>query len=198
MNVVAPTPVAGELETLLRHAGVDLLLKRIDQLGYRRRICEGMQMHFRCTRASVWRFAGEGDERVLARVAVCERGGFSEGGPILHQRQYGRYFDELMRSGVYRCADVRQDPKLDELAADYLAGFGVRALLDAAFMVNGRAHGVLCLEQLHEPRLWTAHEAALLRRAAATITRDVTVASGLWLPSSPRPEALPDDCLPED
>lgn len=168
---------AADLETVLRHAGVDLLLKRIGQLDYRRIVCEGMQRHFGCSRASIWRFAGEEGERVLVRVAVCERGLFAEGGPVLHQRQYARYFDELMRTGVYRCPDVRLDPKLDELSADYLAGFGVRALLDAAFTANGRAHGVLCLEQLHEPRTWTAHEAALLRRAAATITRDVTVAS---------------------
>ena len=179
MNTMSAMPVVGELETLLRHAGVDLLLERINQLEYRRRICEGLQRHFDCSRASLWRFAGEGETRVLVRVAVCERGVFEEGGPVLHQQQYLRYFDELMRAGVYRCADVRQDPKLDDLSADYLAGFGVRALLDAAFMVNGRAHGVLCLEQLHEPRVWTAHEAALLRRAAATITRDVMVASGL-------------------
>lgn len=170
---------AGELETLLRHAGVDLLLKRIGQLDYRRRICEGLQRHFGCSRASLWRFAGEQEERVLMRVAACELGVHVEGGPVLRQPQYARYFDELMRTGVYRCADVRHDPKLDELSADYLAGFGVRALLDAAFTVNGKAHGVLCLEQLHEPRVWTAQEASLLRRAAATITRDVTVASGI-------------------
>jgi GAF domain-containing protein len=50
---------------------------------------------------------------------------------------------------------------------------GTRALLDAAFAINGMAFGVLCCEQTDGTRTWQASEVCDLKRFAAIVSLQI-------------------------
>ena len=70
----------------------------------------------------------------------------------------------------------------------YLVANNVLSLLDAAFMLNGRAYGMVCCEETDAPRDWRAGDVLALR---AIVTRLALLMSGasdsvLWAtPSLP-------------
>ena len=70
----------------------------------------------------------------------------------------------------------------------YLVAHDIRSLLDAAFMLNGRAYGMVCCEETLATRDWRAGDVIALR---AIVTRLALLMSGapesaLWsTPSLP-------------
>ena len=80
------------------------------------------------------------------------------------------------------------DPALQSMRESYLIANNVTALLDAAFMLNGRAYGMVCCEETKATRAWSAGDVFALR---AIVTRLALLMSGapesvLWnTPSRP-------------
>ena len=83
------------------------------------------------------------------------------------------------------------DPKLKSMREQYLLPNGVLSMLDATFMVNGRAYGMVCCEQKGLPRRWRTDEVANLRAIVAKLAHLMSAAGdpALWgspsLPMSP-------------
>lgn len=168
------TNQAEALRAEVRQLGAGLLGGDLSLLQFRTDLCKLLQQGFECSRASLWRFTGEAGELKLRCVGVyCEARGFEESRAELHEHEYGTYFAELLKRGVYSSSDVMADANLHELVASYFEPAGVRSLLDAAFQVNGRAFGVLCLEQIGKLREWTTAEQALVRQIASLISLSV-------------------------
>lgn len=148
----------------------------------------------KCSRVSLWRF--DGDAGALALLCFASK---AVGGALdtverrLEQGEYHAYFDGLAQRGTYVCHDTLNDPNLQPMREAYLLPHGVLSLLDAAFMVNGRAFGMVCCEQTDAKRRWRPSEVTGLRAIVGKLA--LLMAAGrdeiLWaspsLPLAPLP-----------
>jgi len=108
-------------------------------------------------RASVWLLNADGTElhcqdlyqRSLARHSA---------GDVLEASQYPRYFAALKLGRAIDGHDARQDPRTSEFRVAYLEPLGITSMMDAAIRRDGGVAGVVCLEHVGEPRVWTAAE----------------------------------------
>ncbi|MEP7294787.1 MAG: GAF domain-containing protein [Burkholderiales bacterium] len=148
----------------------------------------------RCSRVSLWRFDGvPGDLKLLCFASKREGGALDTLPAQLHEREYRDYFDALVHNGMFVSVDAMADPALEPMRESYLVANHVRSLLDAAFMVNGRAYGMVCCEQTDTIRRWSTAEVIALRAMVAKLA--LLMASGgdeiLWsspsLPMGPLP-----------
>ncbi|KNZ33048.1 MAG: hypothetical protein AD742_08775 [Methylibium sp. NZG] len=117
-----------------------------------------------CSRVSLWRFDGEpGALNLLCFASRAVGGELDTRERRLSSAEFRDYFNELVSSGMYVANDAQADPLLQPMRENYLAPNHVMALLDAAFMVNGRAYGMVCCEQTEAPRTWRPAEVAAVR-----------------------------------
>ncbi|HEY9615232.1 MAG TPA: adenylate/guanylate cyclase domain-containing protein, partial [Microcoleaceae cyanobacterium] len=79
-------------------------------------------------------------------------------GSTLTATDYPTYFQALTEDWMI-CADHAQtNPKTREFYDSYLSPLGVTSLLDISIQLGGQIMGILCLEQIGEPRQWTIEE----------------------------------------
>jgi GAF domain-containing protein len=154
----------------------------------------------RCSRVSLWRFdGGPGALRLLCFASKVAGQSLVTTERWLAATEFGPYFDGLVRDGTYLSNDAMTDSNLQPMHDNYLVPNDVRSMLDAAFMVNGRAYGMVCCEQTHAIRAWRAAEVADLRAMVAKLAMLMTSAQDdvLWAaPSLPmRPIAEADSVL---
>lgn len=142
-----------------------------------------------CARVSMWKFDGvEGDLNLLCFAAKTAGGELDVSERRLAQIEYRDYFNALIERGTFVCADTMNEPALQSMREPYLLPNNVKALLDAAFMLNGRAYGMVCCEETKATRAWSAGDVFALR---AIVTRLALLMSGapesvLWsTPSRP-------------
>ena len=69
----------------------------------------------------------------------------------LHRSEYRAYFNALILKGTYRSDDAMNDPALQPMRESYLVPHHVVSMLDAAFLLNGRAYGAICCEESSGP-----------------------------------------------
>ena len=94
-------------------------------------------------------------------------------GLILKAIDYPVYF-QAMRSGrVVDAHDARNDPRTNGFTEHYLIPNDVTAKLDAAVRVSGELVGVVCHEQVKEPRHWSAGEIAFAGEVADQVAQAI-------------------------
>ena len=141
---------------------------KIDSREFWSRKCDVVLARLACSRVSLWRFDGEpGALSLLCFAAKVAGGEFERHETRLARSGYAAYFDALRRAGIYTSDDTLADPNLEPMRVDYLHPFGIVSMLDAAYMVNGRAYGVVCCEQTDAPRHWRQDEVTALRTLVA-------------------------------
>jgi GAF domain-containing protein len=162
---------------------------RIERNACRSAVIDVVLARMGCQRVSMWKFEGVPDR--LNLLCFASKTG---GGPLdtterrLAQHEYRAYFNALIERGTYVSGDALNDPALAAMREPYLVPNHVRSLLDAAFLLNGRAYGMVCCEETEAPREWRAGEVMALR---AIVTRLALLMSGapesvLWTtPSLP-------------
>jgi GAF domain-containing protein len=117
-----------------------------------------------CSRVSLWRFDGAADGLSLLCFASKTAGGeLDTREQHLTAAEYRDYFNALVNLGVYVSNDAQADPHLQPMRQHYLLRNNVLSMMDAAFMVNGRAYGMVCCEQTDALRTWRATDLAALR-----------------------------------
>lgn len=143
----------------------------------------------KCARVSLWKFDGEGDDLRLLCFASKTSGGVldtTEKG--LSRSEYRDYFNALIERGTYLSEDAMNDPALRPMRENYLVPNNVMSMLDAAFLLNGRAFGMICCEETAQQRHWRPSDVATVR---AIVTKLALLMSGaresnLWVtPSVP-------------
>ncbi len=146
---------AGEItRNQARMAVIDLILLRLH-----------------CSRVSLWRFDGEPVNLSMLCFAAKEAGGpLDTDEKRLELSEYRDYFDALIHQGAYVSNDTLHDPNLQAMRGNYLERHGVMAMLDAAFLVNGRVYGMACCEQIGSVRVWRADELTDLRAIVTKVT----------------------------
>jgi len=160
---------AGSFDMRVRRLGADLTSGVIGRLEHRRLTAQMLQERFACSRVGLWRLFGEPGQRMMRCIASYSReDGHVPGGDVLREHEYRGYMAILSQQGVFVCEDTRSDPRLAAMRARYLLPRAAHSIMDAAFMLNGQAWGVLCCEQ-STPRAWTPTEVAALRRCAVSI-----------------------------
>ena len=98
------------------------------------------------------------------------------GPTLLRRADFPRYFDSLCSQLVMAVEDTGDDARTAELHASYLEPLGVVSMLDVPVRAFGRYLGVLCHEQLNNPRTWTQDDetfaAAVATQVALAFERD--------------------------
>ena len=184
--------------TRLEDIGRAFYAGKISRNDARSAVIDVVLQRLRCSRVSLWRFDEEAGGRSLlcfaakaagAELDVTER--------RLRESEYRDYFDGLVDSGMFVSVDAMADPLLQRMSERYLVANGVRSLLDAAFLVNGRAYGMVCCEQTDAIRRWRAAEITTLRAMVAKLALLMATAGdeALWsspsLPMQPLPVQAP-------
>ena len=162
---------------------------RIDRNAARSGVIDVVLARIGCQRVSMWKFEGPpGRLDLLCFASKTAGGALDTTERRLAQDEYRAYFNALIERGTYVSGDAMNDPALAAMREPYLAPNHVRSLLDAAFMLNGRAYGMVCCEATTTPRSWRAGDVMALR---AIVTRLALLMSGapesvLWTtPSLP-------------
>ena len=148
-----------------------------------------------CARVSLWKFDGDGDELSLLCFASKVAGGALDTTERrLRRVEYRDYFNALIERGMYLSVDAMNDAALQPMRESYLVPDNVLSMLDAAFLLNGRAYGMVCCEETAAQRHWRQSDIVALR---AIVTKLAVVMSGqtdsiLWTtPSVPLNEMAP-------
>ncbi|MEP6874110.1 MAG: GAF domain-containing protein [Burkholderiales bacterium] len=156
--------------TRLEHIARDFYAGRISRDEGRSAVIDVILDRLHCSRVSLWRFDGDaGDRRLLCFAAKVAGAELDVTEHRLHEPEYRDYFDGLVNNGMFVSADALADPLLQPMRENYLIANGVRSLLDAAFLVNGRAYGMVCCEQTDTVRHWGTDEIAALRTMVAKL-----------------------------
>lgn len=165
---------------------------RIDRDVARSRVADVVLDRVECQRVSLWRFEdAEGPFRLHCVGTKRADEAFEKTGQNLDVDEYRDYFNALARNGVFATDDAMTDAALQAMREKYLLADNVLATLDAAFMLNGRAYGVICCEETGSRRRWRPADVQGLRAIAARLSLlmarydDPSLWGGASLPLAP-------------
>ena len=168
---------------------VEFYAGRIDRNACRSAVLDLVLARIGCSRVSMWKFEGPAaDLNLLCFASKAVDGELDTSEQRLARIEYRDYFNALVERGIYVSSDAMNDPALQGMRQSYLVANNVRSLLDAAFMLNGRAYGMVCCEETAAPRDWRVGDVVALR---AIVSRLALLMSGapdsvLWsTPSLP-------------
>jgi len=119
-------------------------------------------------RVSVWRLDEDGQG--LTRLHLFD----AQSGALAPEKRIERdlnpaYFDAIMTGRTVCVEDAWSDPVTAAFGEEYLAPYGVRAMLDAPIRTGRGVRGVLCCEHVGETRAWTPEEVSLAASVAQYI-----------------------------
>ncbi|MGL6048065.1 MAG: EAL domain-containing protein [Vogesella sp.] len=115
-------------------------------------------------RISVWQFSPDGKELLCLASLNAISGQFSHG-EQLEQSQHADYFQAMRQQRCLASHHAQQDECLASLRT-YLVARDVSAMLDAAIVVGGLHHGILCAESQTPHRQWQQDEINFVCSAA--------------------------------
>jgi two-component system cell cycle sensor histidine kinase/response regulator CckA len=99
-----------------------------------------------------------------------------EPGDRLRQADLGSYARALIDCRYIASTDVRVDPLMGELVAEYFGPRDIVATLDVPLYRDGEVVGVLCHEHRGGPRAWTADEGGFAISVAEMVAHALTTA----------------------
>ncbi len=107
-------------------------------------------------RVSLWRY----QESRLAMVcaAAWHNGHLVEDPTVISAATHPAYWEALHSGRTLPIADALHDPALVEFRDEYVRPLGIGAMLDSSIRVESDSCGIVCIEHLGAPRLWTALE----------------------------------------
>lgn len=132
-------------------------LERGDADGAMRQLTEACTHALRVDRASVWCFDAARTELVCLDLFERSTGRHSRGA-VLSAANARPYFEALATERAVSVRDAHEDPRTRELADDYLAPLGIRSMLDAPILLEGKFAGVVCHEHVGSLREWKPWE----------------------------------------
>nr|WP_239124768.1 CHASE4 domain-containing protein [Leptolyngbya sp. CCY15150] len=116
-------------------------------------------------RTSVWLYGQEKTKLNCADLYELSVNRHSQG-LDLRAEDYPTYFQALETDQIIATHDAYKDPRLVEFREVYLEPLGIMAMLDAPIRSGGETIGVLCLEQVGTPHVWTVEEQGFVRSLA--------------------------------
>lgn len=104
-------------------------------------------------RVSVWLFDDEEASLTCSDLYIAAEGHHSSG-YVLKESDYPVYFSNLKHGYVMAVEDARRDSRTYEFRESYLIPNRIHSMLDIPVVQAGRVLGVLCHEEVGEPRSW--------------------------------------------
>jgi PAS domain S-box-containing protein len=155
---------------LLALAGSEAV-RRADRRAALRELTEAGTRLLDVGRCGIWLLEDGG--RALRCLDLFQRGrARHDEGTTIAVGAYPAYFAALAAERVIAADDARADPRTRQMETDYLAAFGITAMLDAPVFLEGRMAGVICHEHVgDEPRVWSADEQTLAGSLADCVAR---------------------------
>lgn len=180
----------------MQELGIALARGEIDGRNFRQHFLQLTRRRMACSRVSLWRFRQNPEDPQGPLLLVCKASQHEDGSILARERalrddQYRDCLAAMQAKGVRGSDDCRNDPVLRTLSQALLEQADVRSLACAALLVNGRNYGLLCAEQLGQPRHWTRQQLLDLGRLARTISLQVVRGGGLHHMEAPSLPALP-------
>lgn len=129
----------GELYRSSRHHGFEIICSKIAEI-------------MGLGRVGIWFFTI--DREAIFEEMTFIQGGDLQSGSILRRVDYPYYFQELNNERVLVSSDTFNDRVMSEFRETYSVPNNVRALLDSPIYSDGEALGILCIEDVKEPRNW--------------------------------------------
>ncbi len=163
--------MAVSIQHQMRQIGVAYADGQIDHPTARQRLVALVRENFQCSRVSCWEFHGDPGQRVMECIVSCgaDASSHSPGSRVL-ETDSPAYFESMSKARMYVCDDTLADPNFAGQRERYSQPGASRAMLDACLSANGKLIGVLCLEQVGEPRKWTRPEVMAAMRVATAIS----------------------------
>lgn len=120
-------------------------------------------------RVSVWLF--DAAQAKIECIDLFERSTQRHSqGVELKVADYPKYFAAVMAEPILSVQDAWTDPRTSEFQQGYLDILNIASMLDSSFRLNGYIGGVICCEQIHEPRPWQQSEQNFVRSVANLIS----------------------------
>lgn len=187
---------ASQFWNQVQELGIALAQGQVDGRHFRQQFLLLTRERMDCSRVSLWRFREDEEDRQRPLLLVCKASQHEDGSILARERalradQYRDCLAALQPAGVRGSDDCLNDPVLRTLAQALLDHAGVRSLACAALLVNGRNYGLLCAEQLGQPRPWTRQQLLDLAKLARTISLQVVRGGGRQHMDAPSLPALP-------
>ena len=108
------------------------------------------------SRASIW-FLTDKHELECQVLFDVNEGKISRG-MCLSATDFPSYFDAIEHHRILDANNALTDSRTLEFTEPYLKPLNIHAMLDASFRYEGKTEGVICFEQVGQPRLWSQHE----------------------------------------
>lgn len=116
-------------------------------------------------RVSIWIF-DRARSKIICRDLYERSWKRHSAGFSLASANYPAFFKALALDRVIASHDAHADPRTREFAESYLKPNGISSVLDAPIRVLGRNVGVVCNEQVGQPRQWAPEEEAFVASVA--------------------------------
>ncbi|MGA1474106.1 MAG: ATP-binding protein [Prochlorothrix sp.] len=121
------------------------------------------------SRVSIWLYNPE-QTALICQASYATSADRCDQGTSLALHDHPIYFEALNRESMLVAHNAQADCRLQELVESYLKPSHVTALLDVAIHFQGQLVGVLCLEQVGEPRFWVVEEQNFARYLSTAIS----------------------------
>ena len=134
--------------------------ERIDTLPVEaalQRITERAAQTLGVERVSIWRFSPD-HQQINCQTLYRKGSGKQSQCDSLYAKDAPDYFDALAQNRSLAVSYAPTDHRTRELAEGYLNPLGITSMLEATIRRKGETIGVVCLEQVGPPRIWTMDE----------------------------------------
>lgn len=108
-------------------------------------------------RVSVWLY-GEDYSEIRCIDLYRRSSGQHHSGETLRCDTFPAYAASHMKGEIVSAADVRTDPRTRDIPSAYYEKHGISSLMDVSVWLHDRLGGLLSLEHVGEPRMWTPEE----------------------------------------
>lgn len=116
-----------------------------------------------CSRASIWKYGSALQDTAICMDLYDSGDGKHHTGAVLHEDDFGPYFEAMRRDGVIVAPQARSHPATDCFNDLYFEPHGIHSLLDVGIQVGGNAWGLFCCEQVTFEKEWTPAHVDFLR-----------------------------------
>jgi len=152
---------------MLQHYQEDLLSfskdERIFKGGQRlmfQNFCTAAARSLNVNRVSLWLF--EDNARII-RKFLYDRQNPSDDIVTLEKKDYPIYLDELETKEIVMATDARMSRTTMELNENYLIPLDIRSTLDCSITVDRKVVGMICCENRHAIKHWSAEDGLFLQ-----------------------------------
>ncbi len=90
---------------------------------------------------------------------------------VLLAENYPKYFKAILSQSRINADDAENDARTAEFTTSYLKPLGIKSMLDAGIMHDGKTIGVVCFEQQYEYRQWYSDEESFAGTIAAIVSQ---------------------------